>query len=62
MKKLQKIRNKAQKLADHGETQVWLLASPAEAEQLAHGHVPVDIERQAKKALVAIMELIANGR
>lgn len=59
---MKKVKEKAKKLADQGETQVWLLASPAEAEQLAHGHVPVDIERQAKKALAAIMELIANGR
>lgn len=60
--KAERIRKKAQKLADQGETQVWLLASPAETEQLAHGHVPVDIERQAKRAIAAIMEMIANGR
>ena len=52
---------KAQALAEQQETQVWLLASPAETDQLSHGLVPLDIQRQARHALQAIHGVIEEG-
>ena len=52
---------KADALAAQQETAVWLLASPAETDQLSHGLVPLDIQRQARHALQAIHGVIEDS-
>jgi len=44
-------RVKAKRLTVDEDTQVWLLASAAEANMLKQGTVPADIQRQARAAM-----------
>jgi hypothetical protein len=55
------VKAKAKWMAEEGETQIWLLATAAEADQLKDGLVPEDIRRQATIALDAVHDTFARA-
>lgn len=55
------VKAKAKRMAEDRETQIWLLATAAEADQLKEGLVPEDIRRQAGIALDAIHGVFEIG-
>lgn len=50
----QYLRERAHQLAISQQAQIWLLASPVEADQLVQGQVPPEICEQAKRGLAFV--------